>query len=235
MRALRIRSYIFGVKLLVEVIKLKFINSNNSTAIESRTQVVNTLSLERILAENGSDKSVMHDYWHTYEKWMRDMRGNNGALFELGLGTNNPEIPSNMGGNFVTGGSLRAWATYFPKFQIFGADIDRDALFQDDRINTCWVDQTKPKSFESIYSMLHDKQLDFIIIDGLHQPYADILSVRKLLPYLKIKGHIFIEDVEESSWIRFIWGVSLKLLPKRFKSEVITHKGGLVVNIQRVG
>jgi hypothetical protein len=213
---------------------LPLVKSSNSSVSKRASESPNSKRLEQVLIDFGSDKAVMHDYWRSYERWMKCLENEEGALLEVGIGTNNPSIPSNMGGNFVSGGSLRAWSHYFPKFRIYGADIDTEILFEQGNIATCWVDQTKPGSFENIYKSFSKPELDFLIIDGLHQPYADILSLRKLLPLLKVKGHVFIEDVEESRLIKLVWGTVFKLLPRGFESNLIPHKGGLVVHIQRI-
>jgi len=57
-------------------------------------------------------------------------------VFELGLGTNNIGAPSSMGAGGCSGASLRGWREYFPNAHIFGAESDRDILFDEERIWT---------------------------------------------------------------------------------------------------
>ena len=175
----------------------------------------------------------MHDYWKIYEEVFRKSRTEKGILLEIGLGTNNPDIPSNMGGYFKPGGSLRAWQEYFEDFEILGADIDREILFSENRIRTFWLDQLNGKSFQELHNYLKGKSLDFIIIDGLHQPFADLNSLVELLPYLKKDGHLFIEDIEPSKGVELFWRLVGLLLPKCHTGVLKRQKGGLVFHVNR--
>ena len=62
------------------------------------------------------------------------LRLNNLNIFEVGLGTNNVDVPSNMGKDGKPGASLRAWRDYFPN-----ADIDTRILFKEDKIQTFYT------------------------------------------------------------------------------------------------
>ena len=42
------------------------------------------------------------------------------------------------------GASLRVWRDYFPNAIIYGADIDKDILFAEERIKTFYIDQLDP-------------------------------------------------------------------------------------------
>jgi len=42
------------------------------------------------------------------------------------------------------------WREYFPNANIYGADIDETILFQDERIATFPLDQTKPESISRL-------------------------------------------------------------------------------------
>ena len=63
-------------------------------------------------------------------------------VFEIGLGTNNKNVVSNMGIDGHPGASLRAFRDYCANASIFGADIDSGILFQETRIQTFSIDQT---------------------------------------------------------------------------------------------
>jgi hypothetical protein len=49
---------------------------------------------------------------------------------------------------------VAAWRDYFPNSEIFGADIDRDVLFDEDRIRTYYVDQLDPEAIASMWSSI---------------------------------------------------------------------------------
>ena len=51
-------------------------------------------------------------------------------IFECGIGTNNPDIPSSMGKQYTPGGSLKMWRDYFPNAEVYGADVDKDILLR---------------------------------------------------------------------------------------------------------
>lgn len=190
-------------------------------------------TLANLFTEYGSDKAIMHDYWKLYEPELDSISSENIRILEIGLGTNNPNIPSNMGGNFVPCGSLRAFRKFLKDAEIYGADIDKDILISEERIKTCWVDQLNQRSFKDILEMIDYKGLDMVIVDGLHQPYADLVSVLRTLPYLKKRGTFFVEDIENSRIVRFFWQICFLVLPRRYVAQMIPMKGGLVFKIER--
>ena len=58
-----------------------------------------------------------YNYTTLYYKLFSPRRYENLRIFELGLGTNNINIPSNMGPNGKSGASLRGWADFFQILQ----------------------------------------------------------------------------------------------------------------------
>ena len=88
-----------------------------------------------IMGRNGSDKgSINIQYsWHNYTTFyysiFKDLCDKQLRIFELGLGTNNVNLPSNMGSNGRPGASHFGWSEFFFNSHIFGADIDTDILF----------------------------------------------------------------------------------------------------------
>jgi hypothetical protein len=63
---------------------------------------------------------------------------------------------------------------YFTKANIFGADIDSDILFEEERIKTFYCDQTSPESIAELWSKFDSVQFDFLLEDGLHTYDANI-------------------------------------------------------------
>lgn len=94
-----------------------------------------------LFVKYGSDKSTWHNYSQIYSFLFTDMQNSASDIFEVGLGTNNIDIPSNMGKNGKPGASLYGWRDFFPKANIYGADVDKRILFEADRIKTYYVDQ----------------------------------------------------------------------------------------------
>ena len=81
-------------------------------------------------------------------------------IFEVGIGTNNLDVPSNMGENGKPGASLKMWRNYFKKAKIYGADIDTRILFNSNKIKTYYVDQYSKKSIKKMWSSINKKNFD---------------------------------------------------------------------------
>ena len=73
-----------------------------------------------------------------------------------------------MGINGKPGASLRVWREYFKNAQIFGADIDKEILFKENRIETYYVDQLNRDSIKNMWKEINKNNFDLIIDDGLH-------------------------------------------------------------------
>lgn len=152
-----------------------------------------------IMGRHRSDKGHTNitESWHNYTTFyyslFKDKRDTPLRLFELGLGTNNPNILSNMGPDGVPGASLYGWKEFFPLAQIFGADIDKDILFQEDRIQTFYCDQTNPDTIKEMWDTLDP--FDIIIEDGLHTFSANVCFFENSIHKLNTNGYYIIEDV----------------------------------------
>lgn len=157
-----------------------------------------TTDLCKIMTEYGSDKgSGWHNYTPFYEEIFKNKRYEPLDIFELGLGTNNPLLPSSMGPEGKPGASLRGWKEYFTNSKIYGADIDKNILFQEDRIKTFYCDQLSSETIKNMWNDndLKDKEFDIIIDDGLHQFQANINFFRNSIHKLKKTGVYIIEDI----------------------------------------
>jgi len=139
-----------------------------------------------------------HTYASVYAQLFDHCRSTVSAVFECGIGTTSADIPSNMTKFGSPGASLRAWRDYFPNAQIFGADIDESALFQEDRISTFCVDQTSPDSVAAMWSDIGMADFDLMIDDGLHSLDAAINLFQGSWPHLRSGGVYVIEDVNPS-------------------------------------
>lgn len=154
----------------------------------------------------GSDKGAIgteghpytwapHSYADWYERHLGHCRDGVRAVFECGLGTNNPDTPSSMGERGKPGASLRVWRDYFPNAEIYGADVDRGSLFQDERIRTFYVDQTNAAEVDELWRQVGDVQFDLFIDDGLHEGDAAVTLLKGSLHKVKPGGLYVIEDV----------------------------------------
>lgn len=150
-----------------------------------------------IMQRNKSDKhSLVHNYTKVYSFLFNEIKDKSINLFELGIGTNKPHLPSNMGINGTPGASLRGWRDYFINAQIFGADIDLDILIDEERIKTFYVDQKNPAVIRSLFDNdLKNVEFDIIVDDGLHEFEANRDLILNSIHKLKKGGIHITEDL----------------------------------------
>ena len=150
---------------------------------------------------NHNKKSIWgwtaHTYSNYYYSLFNHFKDDVKLVFECGLGTNNPNFQSNMTVNGMPGASLRVWKDYFKNAQIYGADIDKDILFQENRIKTYYVDQLNTSSIKTMWKKIGIQNFDIIIDDGLHTTEANINFYINSFNKLKKNGIYIIEDVSE--------------------------------------
>jgi len=185
--------------------------------------------LRSLFIRFGSDKSSDRNFHHLYGEILKTKQKIS-CVLEIGLGTNNLDVASNMGAGGVPGASLRAFREYLPNATIFGADIDKRILFQEARIQTYFVDQTDLDSLEALGKNLPDF-IDLIVDDGLHSPNANLAVLAFGLQRLKNHGWLVIEDIPERAVP--LWEVVAALLPDRFPCKLVRAEGALVFAVQR--
>jgi hypothetical protein len=157
----------------------------------SRTQLCT------LMRRLGSDKGLSrHNYTAVYAHLFAGLRSRALRLFELGIGTDNPELPSTMGSTGVPGASLRGWAQFFPQAKIFAADIDKNILLHDERITTFYCDQTDPRSVQQLWEQPElQADFDILIEDGLHTFEANRVFLEGSLHKVRRSGYYIVEDV----------------------------------------
>ena len=203
----------------------KVISTDHFTQImdfEELTESINKFEL--LFNFYKSDKATNHKYQFIYGPIIAAI-GNSGNLLEIGMGTNKTQFASNMGKKGTPGASLRAFKDLLPNWKIYGADIDRDILFNDEEINTFFVDQLD-------YETLIDLR-DLIIDDGLHSPDANVNVLKFAMTALNKNGWIVIEDINFSALP--IWQIVSYLILPDFKVYLIDNNGTLVFAAQKIG
>ena len=137
-----------------------------------------------------------HNYSAIYLRLFNHCREHILKVFEFGVGSTNESIPFNMTSSGRPGASLRVWKSYFPNACIYGADIDESILFQEERIETFYVDQMNDSSIQNMWSKINSSNFDLIIDDGCHVFEAGLKSFQNSFGQLKKPGGIYvIEDV----------------------------------------
>lgn len=185
--------------------------------------------LGELLRKHGSDKSAHHDYHHLYASILGPRREETLAILEIGLGTNHEDVVSNMGSGARPGASLRAWRDYLPNASIFGADVDSRVLFTEDRIQTRFVDQTRPETFAGMGM----PTLDMVIDDGLHSAHANMNTLAWALGQVRVGGWVVVEDIRPSTLPA--WHLMALALPSsRFRCQVVDAAHGYLFVVEKL-
>ena len=194
--------------------------SSESSPIAQKLQMVNLLAptkMCRVMTRHGSDKGRAHGYTTVYSALFMGQYREHLRLVELGLGSNNLDVPSNMGVFGAPGASLRGWRELLPNAQIYGADIDRRILFQEDRIKTFHCDQLDKSSVQELWSHPElQNGADIIIEDGLHTYEANVAFLRESLDYLRPGGIYITEDIawsDADKWFDSLENIFSKQYP----------------------
>ncbi len=152
--------------------------------------------LASLFEKYGSDKD-RNGYSSIYSNVIEKIGKDEISLLEIGLGTNNPNMISSMGLKGKPGASLRAFRDYLPKGNIFGADIDKEILFSEERIRTGWVDQTNPSTLTQLIDEFGIQHFDLVVDDGLHSSEANLNTLLFWLDTAANGGWLVIEDIPE--------------------------------------
>jgi hypothetical protein len=149
-------------------------------------------------------------------------------VVEIGMGTNNPDLLSNMGSSGHPGASLRAFRDFYVNAQVVGIDVDRSILFDEERIMTFWADQLDTTTLGNLSLPLQDGESLFID-DGLHYITANFNTLNFFLGYVKRGSIIIIEDIAPEAGE--IFSVLLRLLPTNFSVTIYNMPSACVVKI----
>lgn len=136
-------------------------------------------------------------YYNTFKNYKNTFKN----IIEIGVGTT-PLMKPLCGEQYMPGASLRAWRDFFPQATIFGLDIEKEVLFNEDRINCFYTDQSNKNSLtqtiKEIRNYKNNENLffDLIIDDGSHNPEHIITTFETLKEYVRPNGFYVIEDVQ---------------------------------------
>lgn len=152
----------------------------------------------------GTDKcpNIKHTYTLYYYQLLKDKRESIKKVLEVGIGYyeniryGEHTWDDNLKRKYHKGASLKMWRDYLPNAQIYGADIQEDCMFTDDRIKTFVCDQSNKRSVEKLIANT-GSDIDLFIDDGSHTSRNQIRLAQFALPLLD-EGVIYIvEDVTE--------------------------------------
>lgn len=156
---------------------------------QTRTDLCAMMEKER------SDKSTGHNYTTIYKYLFEPIRNDPINFLEVGLGTNNIDVDSNMGKDGTPLASMRGWRSYFPNAELHGADVDKRILKDEERIRTHFINQLDLDTIINFKNNFHiGYKFDIIIDDGLHTAEANLNLFNYLNDILKVGGYYIIED-----------------------------------------
>ena len=212
------------ISLLISNLFLKKKIFDSRSFCKNRSGLSNANKLKKLFNYYGSDKSKYHDYHYIYSSIFKNPSKVR-KMLEIGIGTNNTSVLSNMGEKGKPGASLKAFRDFFKRSKIYGADIDTEILFKDEKINTYHVDQTNEKSLKKLFKLLGNN-FDLIIDDGLHSHTANLKVIINCIKFLKKGGCLVIEDISLSS--KSIWETVSFIINFKYKSHLIKAKNSYI-------
>lgn len=213
-----------------ELIEKNIVNTNKVLADicndlnEFEITQLDDLKYEKSFAEklkinfniHNSDKTT-HGYHILYSYIFKKLTANP-CIFEIGIGSNNTEVVSNMGNKGFPGASLHAFSNVFPKAKLYGADIDKDILFNTNNIECYFLDQNNYETF--LTKEIQNINFDLLIDDGLHMQSSNLNTLRFFINSKSDKNKILIiEDVSHNALNT--WFIVKHALGKEFKLEII--------------
>ena len=192
-------------------------------------------SLRNYFVSHGSDKGNSISLPLLYASIINNISSKSEpiTLLEIGLGTNNVDVDSNMGVSGTPGASIRAFRNFLsPMDRVIGADVDTRVLFQSPGLETYFVDQLNKDTLTHLASQVGD--IDLVIDDGLHNLEANINTVLSFISYIKVGGFIVVEDISDLPENRMAWqALSLKLESLNVKSKLVRTDSSIVFVIRK--
>lgn len=209
-------------------VRTETLASSNVISDASATQAAT--AMRELFVARRSDKSTVHNYHELYGPLLRRKEDVEKVL-EIGIGTNNEDVVSNMSRNGTPGASLRAFRDYLPNARVYGADLDSRVLFREERIETYAVDQTDSVALERLGESV-GKDFDLIIDDGLHSPHANLSVLLFAMPRVKPGGYVVIEDIPRSA--ETLWQVVGAIMPSDFVCRLFNSQSAMLFVAQRL-
>ena len=211
---------------------LDFISQTRfAEAVDSREAV----RLGALFTEAGSDKEK-HDYHLLYQvvlaTCLRRLQSSEAIVMEIGIGSNNPSVPNNMGVYGKPGASLRAFRDIDPRISVIGGDVDKGVLFAEERISTLFSNQLSLASLENFFSS--SPRFDVFVDDGFHEFDANLNTLSVAAKYAGFGSWIVIEDIDPSQESLERWLAVGELLSDRFDCWVIRLVHSLVFVAERI-
>lgn len=156
---------------------------------------INRPTLDDLANKYSTDKGTLyprgsrHGYAPFYDNILSPIRDKEIRMLEVGICMEYTE-----GGH-----SVYMWREYFPNAYIYTFDIvDMSSHPAITNYNNTFFyrgDQGNRKDFEKMYEVFGSEPFDFILEDGSHTTYHQMISLGHLFKYIKSGGIYFLEDI----------------------------------------
>ena len=142
-------------------------------------------TLSKLGIKYGTDKIGKHNYLPVYYDLFKDRMNEVKKVLEIGVGE---------------GKGVRMFRDFFPNAMIYGAEIEENRIFKEDRIEVIKCNQ---KSQHDLINLLNttDSDIDLVIDDGSHNPKDQVFTFLQLFPSLNSGVIYIIEDVADPTII----------------------------------
>lgn len=225
--SLKVENTIYNIKnfskSILRVQPIKFPIKNIFEEFDNNKRILGNL-----FDSYGSDKKT-HGYDLIYNFIIEELEEID-TLIEIGIGSNNEDVLSNMSRKGKPGSSLRSFRDYLPNSQIFGLEFDKNVLFEEERIKTFYFDQNHIDSLDTLPKTLLGN-VDILIDDGLHSVVANINSLYFAEKLLKKGGFLIIEDI--SKLAEDLYQVILFTVNDKFSINIYTNNSCLVAVLKK--
>lgn len=226
-KSLKVENTIYNIKnfskSILRVQPIKFPIKNIFEEFDNNKRILGNL-----FDSYGSDKKT-HGYDLIYNFIIEELEEID-TLIEIGIGSNNEDVLSNMSRKGKPGSSLRSFRDYLPDSQIVGLEFDKNVLFEEDRIKTFYFDQNHIDSLDTLPKKLLGN-VDILIDDGLHSVVANINSLYFAEKLLKKGGFLIIEDI--SKLAEDLYQVILFIVNDKFSIDIYTNNSCLVAVLKK--
>jgi len=226
-KSLKVENTIYNIKnfskSILRVQPIKFPVKNIFEEFENNKRILGNL-----FDSYGSDKKT-HGYDLIYSSIIEELEEID-LVIEIGIGSNNEDILSNMSSKGKPGSSLRSFRDFLPNSQIVGLEFDKNVLFEEERIKTFYFDQNHIDSLDTLPKKLLGN-VDILIDDGLHSVVANINSLYFAEKLLKKGGFLIIEDI--SKLAEDLYQVILFIVNDKFSIDIYTNNSCLVAVLKK--
>ena len=140
-------------------------------------------TLSKLGLKYGTDKIGKHHYLPLYHEMFKGRRKSIKKVLEIGAGE---------------GLGLRMFRDYFPNATIYGAEIQDNRIFKEDRIEVIKCNQTNYEDLKSLIDKV-GSDIDIVIDDGSHKPEDQVFTCETVMRMINFGAIYIIEDVADAT------------------------------------